>query len=263
MDIHTCDGVKHYKSGVRSAGTDMCADYWRVHNQLAGREICCDGGSREEKPQPVNKPAEKEKCEPDTSWLGDSSDCKDVQSPQLVINRGIATLWMCGYAVFSYRHSDLNDGNFATFYRSVMRYQLASSGSSKVCCDKFRQAVRTGKPCDPRVDVDCDGTPNKSDHDEFKMPDFDGFVRADNASIDPFPESFDTGNPDFLPDRTARNSKDVGDCPCKWELVKGELNCSPDGKQKHHYKATWRCPKTGAEVVTIRYASPTVPCKKG
>jgi hypothetical protein len=169
---------------------------------------------------------------------------------------------MCGYPVFRYRDSSLRDPLFADAYRAAMRDQLLASSSSKVCCDKFAQAVRSGKPCDPRKDVDCDGRPNNTDLDDIKMPDIDAFKRANNAAIDPFPYLFDTSNPDFLPNRTARNSRGVGDCPCKWELVKGELRCSPDGKQDHHYKATWRCPKTGAEVITIKYAPATAPCDR-
>jgi hypothetical protein len=170
---------------------------------------------------------------------------------------------MCGYAVFSYRHSGLTDPLVADAYRAAMKSQLEGSASSKVCCDKFREAVRSGKPCDPRADVDCDGTPNRKDASQNgQLPDIDSFVNAENAPIDVFPSGFDTSNPDFLPDRTARNSRGVGDCPCKWELIKGDLTCSPDGKQKHHYQATWRCPTTGAEVITVRYASPTAYCEK-
>jgi hypothetical protein len=260
--IHTCDGVKRFTSGVRPGGTGMCDDYWRVHNALADRVICCDQGSREEKRPPDGKGSPERKCEPRTSWFDDTSDCKEVKSPQLVIRQGTATLYMCGYSVFQYRDSNLNDQLFADAYRAAMRDQLLASSSSKVCCDKFRQAVRTRKPCDPRVDVDCDGTPNRTDIHDRTMPDIDTFIRPDNASIDPFPYRFDTSNPDFLPDRTARNSKGVGDCPCKWELVKGELKCSPDGKQKHYYKATWKCPKTGAEVSTVKYAPATAPCER-
>jgi hypothetical protein len=168
---------------------------------------------------------------------------------------------MCGYAVFSYRDSGLNERLFADAYRAAMRDHLQARSSSKVCCDKFREAIRTRKPCDPRADVDCDGRPNRTDT-TGSFPDIDTFVRPVNASIDAFPERFDTSNPDFLPNRTARNSRGVGECPCKWELVKGELKCSPDGKQRHHYTATFRCPTTGAEVSTVRYAAATVPCEQ-
>jgi hypothetical protein len=224
MDIHTCEGTRTFTSGVRAAGTGMCDDFWRVHNALAQREICCDGGPREEKRPPAENRPPKRECEPATPWFGDAGPCKDMQSPQLVIRQGTATLSMCGYAVFSHKDASLNDKLFADAYRFAMRDQLASSSASQVCCDKFREAVRTRKPCDPRTDVDCDGTPNRTDRGEGNMPDIDGFSRAENAAIDTFPEYFNTTNPDFLPNRAARESRGVGDCPCKWELVKGELN---------------------------------------
>lgn len=262
LSIHTCDGVKTYTSGVRPAGTGMCADYWSAHDALVNREVCCDQGSREEKRPPQGTRPPDAKCPPPTPWFDRSSGCKEVKSPQLVISGGTATLYICGYPVFSHTDTNLRDQLFANAYRAAMRDQIRASGFNKVCCDTFRNAARTGKPCDPRADLDCDGQPNKSDADEFGVPDIDTFTRPDGAAIDKFPEYFDKGNPDFLPNRTARNSKGVGDCPCKWELVRGELKCSPDGKQRHYYKATWRCPKTRAEVFTVRYAPATAPCEK-
>ena len=41
LTIHTCAGVKTYKSAVRAGGTGMCDDYWKVHDALLNREICC------------------------------------------------------------------------------------------------------------------------------------------------------------------------------------------------------------------------------
>ena len=43
LTIHTCDGVKTHKSAVRPGGTGMCDDYWKVHDALVNREICCGG----------------------------------------------------------------------------------------------------------------------------------------------------------------------------------------------------------------------------
>ena len=88
-----------------------------------------------------------------------------------------------------------------------MRDHLLATSSSTVCCDKFREAVRTRKPCDPRVDLDCDGTLNRSDIHDTTMPDIDTFVRPNNAAIDRFPPNFDTSNPDFYltgPPKTQR-----------------------------------------------------------
>jgi hypothetical protein len=53
LKIHTCDGVKTYTSAVRPGGTGVRDDYWKVHNELVNREICCDLGSPEEKQPPV------------------------------------------------------------------------------------------------------------------------------------------------------------------------------------------------------------------
>jgi hypothetical protein len=53
LSIHTCRGVKTYRSAERPGGDGMCDDYWSVHHALANREICCDPGSREEKQQPL------------------------------------------------------------------------------------------------------------------------------------------------------------------------------------------------------------------
>src|SRR5688572_15660178 len=48
LSIHTCDGVKTFRSGVRAVGAGMCDDYWKVHRELTDREICCDQGSPRE-----------------------------------------------------------------------------------------------------------------------------------------------------------------------------------------------------------------------
>src|SRR5262245_21340947 len=137
--IHTCEGVKRFTSGVRPAGAGMCDDYWRVHNELAQREICCDRGTREEK-RPSEPPA-KQECEPGTPWFGDAGGCKDMQSPQLGIRQGTASLSMCGYNVFSYKDANFSDPVFAEAYRQALRDQLRARSSSQVCCEKFREAV--------------------------------------------------------------------------------------------------------------------------
>jgi hypothetical protein len=258
LTINTCDGPKTYKSAPRSSGPTMCADYWRVHDELVNREICCE---RKEKTTAQERPPAKSKCEPAAQWF-DSSDCKELENPQLVIEGDKATLSMCGVTIHEYVDSSLRDKLFADAYKAALRDQLEVSSSSKVCCEKFRDAVKTGKPCNPAADLDCDGTPNTKDLNANKLPEIDAFIRSPNARIDAFPANFDSSNPDFMPNRTARESKDVGDCPCKWELVGGDLKCSTDGKERHHYKATWRCPQNGKEVMTVRYAPPTARCEK-
>ncbi len=52
---------------------------------------------------------------------------------------------------------------------------------------------------------------------------------------------------------------------CQWELMKGELKCNAatvEGKLQHVYQAKWRCPSTGVEADTFKYAPATAPCKK-
>jgi len=246
---------KQFSSGVRASKANVCGDYYAAAAALRNREICCDDKSAE----PPGGP--NVKCDQPAPWSDTSSNCNDPKSPQLTISGATATLSMCGFPVFSYRNSNFNDRLFADAYRSAMTDHLRASGYATVCCDKLNAAVRSGNPCDPRTDVDCDGRPNRSDiADEF--PAFDNFTRTANTRIDPFPSFVDASDPDFLPGRTARAAKGVGDCPCKWVLVGGEKKCSPDGKQDHYYKATWRCPKTGAEVFTTKYAPATTSCEQ-
>ena len=168
---------------------------------------------------------------------------------------------MCGHVVFSFTSGELKDPVYEQAYRAAVREQLQFGGASRICCDKFRDAVRTGTPCDPTVDVDCDGKSNQTDNKD-SVPVVNYFLRRGKANIDPFPPNFNSSDPKFLPDAAGRAAKGVGACPCKWEMVKGELHCSPDGKKDHYYIATWACPRTGAEVFTTKYAPATNPCGK-
>jgi len=127
---------------------------------------------------------------------------------------------------------------------------------SEICCKQFRAAERSGTPCNPVADLDCDGIPNQTDvvsESGASFPDINNlFSRPEGAPIDPFPPGLDPDDPEFFPP--------ADKCDCKWELVKGTLNCSPDGKQRHFYQARWRCPSTGNERFTRKYATPTTPC---
>jgi hypothetical protein len=40
--MHTCTGVKKYKSEPRANGNAICDDYRKVLEALASRETCCD-----------------------------------------------------------------------------------------------------------------------------------------------------------------------------------------------------------------------------
>ena len=200
------------------------------------------------------KPEEKQppdtKCAPPTPWFDTSLDCKELKSTQIVISGGAAIIYMCGYAVFHYTVG--TDDLFNEAYRSAMSDFLQNRGLDKVCCDKFEDAVRTGKPCNPRLDVDCDGQPNKSDltpHGNF--PVIDGsFTEPSGANPDAFPPGMTVNA--IMPDEPCKG--------CRWELIKGVLKCNPDPTKRHTYESTWRCPSTGKVVQVDKLSQPGAPC---
>ena len=201
-----------------------------------------------------------DKCEPPRSpWLGLSSDCKDVQTWQIEQRGPAVSVSTCGQIIFTNPRVG-TDRMFSDAYKTALRDNLRQTIGEKICCDKFREASRTGTPCDPRKDVDCDGKPNSSD-DDRRYPDSDTYfptieiiTTADGAPIATFPTGLSLD--EIYPD--------VASCKdCQWKLMKGELKCNlntPDGKQ-HVYQAKWKCPSTGIEVDTFKYAPATAPCK--
>ena len=262
--FHTVDcrgAIKRYNSFPRPGSQHVC-DGWQAARDAmatAALETCCDPEAANE-----TRPAEDEKpkCQPPTSWFDPTGTCKDKRSPWAQVRGREVILTVCGVEVFR-RLADSSDRLFVEAYRRGVIEEFTQQVGSKVCCDQFRDAVRNGVPCDPSKDLDCDGVPNESDtftSSGLTFPDIDAFNRPAGARIDPFPVGLNPDDEDFLPNRTARNSKDVGDCPCKWDLVKGELKCGggPDGR--HVYLATWRCPTTKAEVITTKYASAQTSC---
>ena len=204
-------------------------------------------------------------CQKPTPWFDPQPDCKDVQAPVVAINNRAVTVSVCGYPIFRGTQPPPYDPLAIDAYKNVMEGNVQSAMGSKVCCDKLRDAARTGNPCFPAVDIDCDGKPN--DRDTFRegsseYPDINLFTRSSNQNIDRFPPGLDPDDPNFMPWSTARDSKGVGDCPCKWELTSGKLTCSPDGRADHVYAATWTCPANGKEVLTTKYVKATGPCKE-
>jgi hypothetical protein len=90
LDIHTCDGVRTYTSGVRPGGTGMCADFWSVHDALARREICCDAGAnREERsvdiPMPTPEPPPPQVPPPPAAPVSEPkyTDCTEEMQKQI------------------------------------------------------------------------------------------------------------------------------------------------------------------------------------
>jgi hypothetical protein len=173
---------------------------------------------------------------------------------------------MCGLQIFRSSPRDF-DNVMLQAYADVVKESLRDQIGNKICCSSMREATRTGKPCDPAADVDCDGKPNAADLDTTSidgaaLPDIDITSVPGGNSVDPFPAGLDRTDPNFRPERTAHNSKGVGDCPCKWELTKGSLACSKNPRNPHVYSATWRCPSTNAVVTTSQEIPGTSRCEK-
>lgn len=262
--FHTvgCDAkITRYHSFPRPGGIDVCRDWVAARNALAAAalEVCCDP----ESPAEVPPPKKDEKCPPPTGWFDPTGKCTDKRAPWAQVRGNEVVLTVCGQEVFRHAAPTTTDKLLIEAYRQAMIGMFTEQVGSSICCDQFRDAVQSGVPCDPTKDLDCDGVPNQTDtrvSSGATFPDINIFNRAPGSRIDPFPPGLDPDDPDFLPNRTARDSKNVGDCPCKWELTKGELKCGQGGEGRHVYLATWKCPHTGAEVITTKYASAQTSC---
>ena len=224
----------------------------------AYQQLC---GSRNRAPDPKcdNKP---------TPWFDRSTPCTDVQSPQVTLVGSEVKLSFCGFPIFRFDPAGDKDQLMREAYVSVLKDWVKQTVGSKVCCSSFRKSMQTGEPCNPAVDIDCDGKPNQTDvnttySSSVPLPAIDLYTSPAGSAIDPLPSGLNPDDPNFMPNTTARDSKGVGECACKWELIKGDLKCSPDGQQQHVYVATWRCPSNKTEVMTTRYAPATAPCSKG
>lgn len=204
---------------------------------------------------PKNEPP-KNDCKKPTPWFGNSTNCKDVQGWLTEMRDREVTLSVCGAPIF--RNVVPSSADLTTYLSDLVAWVTKSTGT-KVCCDRFREAARTSVPCDPRADVDCDSRPNETD---TASPNPESgtlypvinrlFSEPDEEIVDPLPKGLDPDNTEFFPPQDK--------CDCKWELVKGTLTCSTDGRQPHVYQARWRCPSTGNERFTRKEARATAPC---
>ena len=208
-----------------------------------------------------DKAPDKEDCEKPTPWFGTPpAGCKDIQTWAVLTEGREVTLTICGEPVFRYVMQ--REGNI---YPGTLLTRVQESAGTRICCDKFREAARTGVPCDPRADVDCDGRPNEKDVLRDSPAEgqslFSGipypainrvFSTPEGAAIDPFPPGLNSDDTDFFPPQDK--------CDCKWELMKGTLTCSSDGRQPHTYQARWRCPSSGNERFTRKEAAASAPC---
>jgi hypothetical protein len=196
-----------------------------------------------------------EECNPPAPWFDPAGDCTNIQSWQITQTRGTVSVSMCGQIVFS-NPTVSTDPIFSAAYIAALKDNLRGTIGDKVCCDKFRDATRADTSCDPRKDVDCDGKPNSEDQ-SHDFPDINILKTAAGATVDQFPAGLNLS--DIYP------RPDVASCQgCSWQLLKGELKCNvstPEG-QRHVYQAKWKCPSTGVEVDTFKYAPATAACSK-
>ena len=116
----------------------------------------------------------------------------------------------------------------------------------KVCCDKYREAVASERPCRADVDADCDGLPNDEDSFPFYSPPRE-FQNASDKSgmLPPFKDLAD-----HIPQEPCEG--------CQWTVSKLDYKCKnvemhareSYREAQYEYEATWKCPSTGRELVT-------------
>lgn len=245
ISVSVCNETFCYKSEEREKKQGVCDRWEEVKEQMSLRTICCDP-----------------KCEKPTPWfdgLSPHPKCKDRQQFKASHDKdGFVFLEACGWKVFANNLQTTDPLWLASYEQGLLQYVRARVGST-VCCDSFKAASRTGSSCDPRFDLDCDGTLNTTDHvgehRDGTFPDITVFGIASGVPItdtDPLPPWFQPGDKDFMP---AANL-----CDCKWELTRGKRTCSPDGRRPHEYQATWRCPSTGNVKFTRKVAPATESC---
>lgn len=224
-----------------------CEEYWARKDALAEREVCCDSPGI--------------KCEESTPWFNPQPGCKDMREPRLYFYpSNTVSVEICGYTAFRYAHPNEAIILEQTPYRQTLLQFIKSRIGSNVCCEAFRDRLNysPGATCNPVQDMDCDGKPDETDTTSLdpsmpnSLPDFNVFTRSTRGSVDPFPPGLGSNDPNFIPP--------ADKCDCKWELIRGNLTCSPDGKQSHVYQARWRCPSNGNERFTRKEAPANAPC---
>lgn len=218
LDIHTCEGVKRYRSAVRRAGRDMCADYRRRYNELLDREVCCDSNCQLPK-ENFQPGGESDELNP--------FDCKNLQNLEIAILSDQVTASACGRVLlrrFAESREELE--NTARRWRN--------KAPVKVCCERLSPDELLGEGAEqPLVGVEGEVL-------ETAYQDSDFYTFASNATMDPFPEGMRI--PHVLPDTACEG--------CKWILMSGKLKCTPQGSNAglFWYEANWKCPTTAVEV---------------
>ena len=197
-------------------------------------------------------------CRPTAPWFDVGSECQDAKLA-LDFEHG-GRLMLCDIEIYRPSLVGYSDQQFAEYRERVTAALSRQLLGGRVCCQKFREAVRTGRPCDPTIDVDCDGKPNFEDvrvetpgignSPTVSYPDINVYSIPPGASVAPMPVGLPSDRSLVPPS---------SECDCKWQLIKGELTCGAPG-QEHEYVATWKCPTSGAETVSRHYAAAGTPC---
>ncbi len=221
---------------------------------LEGGEVCgaipekCNSGAK----------TNETKCEPapggdkNPPWMKKDPSCNDQQR-----------------ATISWSQRPTSNPNLDVSFTidicgEVIRYLVPGGGypgapsvgsrGFDVCCESWRNAVRTKSPCDARADIDCDGEPNENDRmTEYAFPD----ARS--------PNDFVSGPMTSMPfwQKIYPYINDGSSCECKWELVRVDYTCqhAPNLQSSNEtggrvwdatykYEATWKCPRGGKTSVT-------------
>ncbi len=243
LSVYNCqtDKTDVYPSGARDSGTVSldCSDYERAVEALGSIAICCDP-----------------KCEQPTPWFDGrggrplDEKCKDRQHFKILFDgKGFVFLYMCGFPVFVHDMKTTDRGLLSS-YRVLLGSHVNQQVGSTVCCDSFKASARPGSSCDPRFDLDCDGTSNGTDRTEDgAFPDITTFGVGPEIPVkdtDPLPSCF------YPPDPNR--------CDCKWELMQGTRTRSRGYQPQDHYEGSWRCPSTGQKYVTSHTVRAREPC---
>jgi hypothetical protein len=225
-----------YRSAPRESGTVSldCSDYVSAMEALMSIEICCDP-----------------KCEkPAAPWFDrgrpgySGPDCKNRQPIQTTIDtKGFVFLYMCGVAVFVHdakkERAPRWENKIEAYARDLHTHVIKKVGPY-VCCDSFNASARPGSSCDPRFDLDCDGTSNGRDlTEDGRFPEITTFAVGPGIPIK-----------DTVPRLSCFIPPSPNECDCKWELMQGTRQRSRGlNVGKYTYEGRWRCPSTGKVMV--------------
>jgi hypothetical protein len=162
LSIHTCDGVKTYKSGVRAAGAGMCADYWAAHGALTNREVCCDAPTQNKLPRPADYPAARQDCKNKERLIVDPVRRVEVAPGNRTIKCQFSTR-VCGVTKQYESEERENTPNACVDYEAAATALLGLL----VCCDSPEERP----PCEKysgEITCDCNADGRDETRKEFE-----------------------------------------------------------------------------------------------